>query len=191
MGVGPTAMPRQGATWLTYFCSLSRVHQEHVCEMEKYLEIYANYRDIFLSLCLDLRSHLMLFFKVSFFSRLWKLWFLHGNYPVWGLACKFRIAKKLIRQQCFIDIQIVCNFMVILVCHFCDKYSHLHVPLYLAGNDSCKIFFSKIGDMVGMECTYNRHELVGIANTLNRLSGIEYSENGLQFRRVHNKMENV
>jgi hypothetical protein len=45
--------------------------------------------------------------------------------------------------------------------------------------------------MVGMEHAYDFHEFVSIANTLNILSEIEYSENGLQFGRVHNKMENV
>lgn len=42
-----------------------------------------------------------------------------------------------------------------------------------------------------MECAYNFHKLVGIANTLNRLSRFEYSENNLQFERVHNKIENI
>ena len=167
------------------------MHRERTLGTEKYLEICANYIDIFLSPRLDLRSRLVLCSKVSFFFRLWKLWFVHGDHSVGGLACKFTVAENFISQQCFVDIQIACNFVVLLVCHFRDKYSHLPVPLHLTGSDSCEIFFSKIGGMVGMECAYDFHELVGIANTLNRLSGIEYSENGLQFGRVHNKMENV
>lgn len=45
--------------------------------------------------------------------------------------------------------------------------------------------------MVGLECAYDFHEFVSIANTFNKLFGIKYNENGLQFGRVHNKMENV
>ena len=171
--------------------SSPEAHRERTLGTEKYLEICANYIDIFLSPRLDLRSRLVLCSKVSFFFRLWKLWFVHGNHLVGGMACNFTIAQNFISQQCFIDIQIACNFVVLLVCHFRDKYSHLPVPLHLTGSDSCEIFFSKIGGMVGMERAYDFHELVSIANTLNRLSEIEYSENGLQFGRVHNKMENV
>lgn len=54
-----------------------------------------------------------------------------------------------------------------------------------------KLFFSKIGGMVGLERGYDFNELLNTANTLNHLFGIEYGENGLAFGRVHNKMENV
>jgi len=60
--------------------------------------------------------------------------------------------------------------------------------LHLIGSASCD-FFSKIGGMVGLECAYNFLELVNIANTINYLAILEYQENGLKFRHVHNKME--
>lgn len=52
-------------------------------------------------------------------------------------------------------------------------------------------FFSKIGGMVSHERAYDFHQLVNTANTLNRLTALEYKENGLKFGRVHNKMKNV
>lgn len=42
-----------------------------------------------------------------------------------------------------------------------------------------------------MERSYDFHDLVNTANTLNRLSSVEYGDNGLKFGRVHNKMENI
>ncbi len=42
-----------------------------------------------------------------------------------------------------------------------------------------------------LERTYDFHELVNCANTLNHLSNIEYGENGFKFGRVHNKMINI
>ncbi len=35
------------------------------------------------------------------------------------------------------------------------------------------------------------YDLVNCTNTLNHVVAIEYGENGLQFGKVHNKMENV
>jgi hypothetical protein len=85
-----------------------------------------------------------------------------------------------------------CHFVVLLISHFRDTYPHLPVPLHLTGSDSCEIFFSKIGRMVGLERTYDFHELVALAHTLNHLAEIEFGHaNGLQFRWAHNKMENV
>jgi hypothetical protein len=88
-------------------------------------------------------------------------------------------------------VQVSCHFIVLLILHFRDKYAHLPVPLHLAGSDSCKVFFSKIEGMVGLERAYDFHEVVGTAHTLNHLSSIEYAENGLQFGRAHKKMENI
>ena len=42
-----------------------------------------------------------------------------------------------------------------------------------------------------MERCYDFHDLVNTANTLNRLSVVEYGNNGLQFGRVHNEVENI
>lgn len=43
--------------------------------------------------------------------------------------------------------------------------------------------------MVGMERVYDFHGLVGIANTLNRLSEIKHNESSIQSGRAHNKMK--
>ena len=45
--------------------------------------------------------------------------------------------------------------------------------------------------MEGHEKTYNFQQLVNTANTLNRLTSIEYKNNGIKFGRVHNKMKNM
>ena len=42
-----------------------------------------------------------------------------------------------------------------------------------------------------MERAYDFHELFSCANTLNQLVALEYGNNGLQFPRTHNKMENI
>ena len=80
-----------------------------------------------------------------------------------------------------------CHFVVLLITLFKEKHPTLLVPLYLIGSDSCKIFFSKISSMVGMEKAYDFHELVWCANTLNQLAKVEYGLDGLKFARVHNK----
>ena len=41
--------------------------------------------------------------------------------------------------------------------------------------------------MVGLEQTYDFHELVSTANTLNQLAGIEYGEYGLKLGHMHKK----
>ena len=70
---------------------------------------------------------------------------------------------------------------MLLVKHFRDVYPHLPVPLHLIGSDFCEIFFSKIGGMNGMERSYDFHDLMNTTNTLNRLSNVEYGDNGLKF----------
>jgi len=45
--------------------------------------------------------------------------------------------------------------------------------------------------MVGLERSYDFHELLGCANTVNHLSQIEYGGNGIKFGRAHNKMNNI
>ena len=64
------------------------VHQERALGTEMYLEVCSNYIDIFLSPTLDLRSRVLLAAKVSFFFRLWKLWFQFGNHSVGGNSKK-------------------------------------------------------------------------------------------------------
>ena len=169
----------------------NEVHKERTLGTEMYLNICADYIDIFASPRLDLRSRIVLAGKVSFFFRIWKLWFTHGDHRVGSSSKTFTTKENFISMQCFVDIQLSCHFVVLLICHFHDKYPHLQVPLHLTGSDSCEIFFSKIGGMVGLEKAYDFHELVNTANTINRLAGIEFGENGLQFGRMHNKMKNV
>ena len=81
--------------------------------------------------------------------------------------------------------------VILLICHFRDRFPNLPVPLHLTGSDSCEIFFSQIGGMNGHERAYDFHKLVNTANTLNHISTIEYGKNGLAFKKQHNKMENV
>jgi hypothetical protein len=48
------------------------LHQERTLGMEVYLEVCTNYIDIFCSNKFDLRSHIVMASKVSFFFRLWQ-----------------------------------------------------------------------------------------------------------------------
>ena len=167
------------------------MHQERTLGTEMYLEMCASYIDIFCSPRLGLRERIVLAAKVSFFFRIWKLWISHGDHSVFGNTRKITSTDCFVSQQCFLDIQMSCHFVVLLIVHFKTRYLGLAVPLHLTGSDSCEIFFSKIGGMVGLERAYDFNELVNTANTLNHLSGIEYGQNGLAFGRVHNKMKNV
>ena len=171
--------------------SSPEAHRERTLGTEMYLRICADYIDIFASPVLDVRSRVVLASKVSFFFRLWKLWFSHGNHAIGNNSVRFKPAENFVNQQCFLDVQLLCHFIVLLVKHFRDNYPNVPVPLHLTGSDSCEIFFSKISGMNGMERSYDFHDLVNTANTLNRLSSVEYGENGLQFGRVHNKVENI
>lgn len=166
-------------------------HRERTLGTEMYLQVCGDYIDMFASEVLDLRSRIVLAAKVSFFFRIWKLWFSHGNHAVGNNSVRFTAKESFVSQQCFLDVQVSCHFVVLLVKMFRDRYSHLPVPLDLTGSDSCEIFFSKIGGMNGMERCYDFHDLLNTANTLNRLSSVEYGENGVQFGRVHNKVENI
>ena len=154
-------------------------HRERPLGTEMYLQICGDYIDIFALPVLDVRRRIVLASKVSFFFRLWKLWFTHGNHAVGNNSVTFKPAESFVSQQCYLDVQLPCHFVVLLVKHFRDKYPHLPVPFHLTGSDSCEIFFSKIGGMNGMERSCDFHDLVNTTKTLNRLSGVEYGENGL------------
>ena len=121
------------------------VHREHTLATSSYLD--SNYIDIFLSKCLDQKSRVVLASKMSFFFRLWKLWLKHGDHGVLGNSKTLNAQEAFVSQQCFIDIQISCHFVVLLIAHFRNKYSHLSIPLHLSRSDSCKVFFSKVGGM--------------------------------------------
>jgi len=86
----------------------------------------------------------------------------------------------------FLDIQMSCHFVVLLIKHFINQYLELIVPLHFIGSNSYEVFFPKIGGMLGMECAYDFSELVNCANTFNHVAVIKYGENGLQFGRMHN-----
>ena len=164
---------------------------ERTLGTELYLEICSNYIDIFCSLRLDLRSRVVLSGKVSFFFRLWRLWLQNGDHGVSGNPQRLVETKKFVSQQCFLDIQLSCHFVVPLICHFRDRCSDLGVPLHLTGSDSCEVFFSQIGGMNGLERAYDFHELVNTANTLNHISAVEFGKNGLAFKKQHKKMETM
>jgi hypothetical protein len=166
-------------------------HGERTLGSETYLGICADYVDIFLFAKLSLYYRVVLAAKVLFFFRLWRLWLKHGDHTVGGNTKSLTQAKSFVSQQCFLDVQMSCHFVVLLIKMFRDFYLALEVPLHLTGSDSCEKIFSRIGGMQGMERAYNFHELINCANALNQLSAVDYGENGLQFGQAHNKQKNV
>ena len=140
------------------------------------------------SVKLDLRSRVVLAGKVLFFFRIWKLWLRHGDHEVLGNSTSVLVSESFVSQQCFIDVQMSCHFVVLLICLFRDK-----VPARssLTGSDACKILFSKVGGMVGMERIYDFHELIKCANILNHLVAEEYGTNGFHFGRQYNEQSNI
>ena len=52
-------------------------------------------------------------------------------------------AKNFVSLQCFLDIQLSCHFVVLLICHIKDMYPYLVVMFHLIGNDLCKVSFLK------------------------------------------------
>jgi hypothetical protein len=122
-------------------------HGERTLGSETYLGICANYVDIFISAKLLLYRRVVLATKVSFFFRLWRLWLKHGNHTVGGNTKSLTQAASFVSQQCFLDVQMSCHFVVLLIKMFRDFYLALEVSLHLTGSDSCEIFFSRIGGM--------------------------------------------
>jgi hypothetical protein len=74
---------------------------------------------------------------------------------VGGITKSLTQIESFISQQCFLDVQMSCHFVVLLIKMFRDHFSTLSVPLHLTGFDSCEIFFSRVCGMVGMERAYN------------------------------------
>ena len=130
-------------------------HQERTLGTELYLGICADYISIFLSLSLSLRDRVVLASKVSFFFRIWKLWFTYGDHNVGGNTKTPTLQECFVSNQCYLDVQLSCHFVVLLIRYFRDAFSHLPVPFHLTGSDSCEIFFSKVGGMQGMERAYD------------------------------------
>ena len=156
-----------------------------------YLQVCTDYIDIFLSVMLDLRERIMLESKVSFFFRLSKLWLKYGDHAMGGNTRNLNSQESFVSNQCYLDIQLSCHFVVLLIKHFRDSFIYLPIPLHLTCSNSYEIFFSKVGGMQGMERTYDFHKLLECANTLNHLAGIEYMDNGMQFNRQYNKQKNI
>ena len=66
-----------------------------------YMQICADYIDIFLSPKLDIQSRIVLIGKVSFFFRLWRLWLLFGDHSIGGNTKKLTMTKSFVSMQCF------------------------------------------------------------------------------------------
>ena len=130
-------------------------HHERTLGTELYLKICIDYISIFLSISLSLRERVVLAAKVSFFFRIWKLWFKYGDHGVEGNTKTLTLQECFVSNQCYLDVQLSCHFVVLLIKYFRDAFSHLLVPFHLIGFDLCEIFFSKVGGMQGMERAYD------------------------------------
>ena len=60
----------------------------------------------------------MLVAKVSFFFRLWKLWIKYGDLSVGGNTRNLTIQEAFVSNQCYLDIQLFCHFVVLLIKYF-------------------------------------------------------------------------
>jgi hypothetical protein len=56
----------------------------------------------------------------------------------------FKHVDSFVSHQRFLDVQLSCHFVVLLVKYFPDKYPHLPVLFHLTKSDSCYIFFQKL-----------------------------------------------
>jgi hypothetical protein len=87
-------------------------HRERILGTKMYLQVCADYIDIFLSVTLGLRERIVLASKVSFFFRLWKLWQKHGDHSVRGNTRNLSAQDAFVSNQCYLDIQLSYNFVV-------------------------------------------------------------------------------
>ena len=124
-----------------------------------YLEIYANYTDIFFSVLLSLQKKIVLVSKVSFFFRIWKMWINHSNHFIGGNTKRCSLHESFIRTQCFLDIQLSCHFVVLLIRFFWDFYSHILVPLHLTKHLEAIGQAYKTGGQAGDPIYYALYEL--------------------------------
>ncbi|MCO5593945.1 hypothetical protein L7F22_047964 [Adiantum nelumboides] len=106
-----------------------------------YLEIDVDYIDIFLSPHLNLGERVHLAAKVAFFFQIWRSWIQH--HP------KYTLSTNIISKETFLDVQVSCHFVVLLIKYFRDFHSNFRCPLHLTGSNVAEIFFSKVGSMVG------------------------------------------
>jgi len=65
----------------------------------------------------------------------------HNNHSVLGITKPMNPKLHFINQQCFLDVQLSCHFIILLICHFYDKYLHLKVPINLTNSDFYEVFF--------------------------------------------------
>ena len=93
-------------------------HQERTLGTQMYLQIVSDYIDIFLSLSPTLRERVVLAAKVSFFFRLWKLWFKFGDHSIGGNTKTLSLQECFVSNQCYLDIQLSCHFVVLLIKYF-------------------------------------------------------------------------
>jgi hypothetical protein len=108
-----------------------------------------SYLDIFLSTNLSLYRRVVLAAKVSFFFRLWRQWQKHGDHTVGGNTKSLIQAESFVSQQCFLDMQMSCHFVVLLIKIFRDFYPALQVSLHLTDLDSCEFFFQSNWGNIG------------------------------------------
>jgi hypothetical protein len=70
---------------------------------------------------------------MSLFFCLRKLWLKHGDHTVIGNPKKVNITNSFVNQQCFLDLQMFCHFVVFFINHFRDQYPELVVSICAMG----------------------------------------------------------
>jgi hypothetical protein len=56
---------------------------------------------------------------------LWRVWLKHGDHTVGGNTKSLTQAESFVSQQCFLDVQMSCYFVVLLIKMFRDFYPAL------------------------------------------------------------------
>ena len=95
------------------------------------MKVVSSYIDIFLSTHLYFLDECKVASKVSFFLCLWKLWLHLGTHT-------YSLRKNLISHQAYLDMDILCHYIVLPIKLLKDKYNHLKIPFGLLGSDVCK-----------------------------------------------------
>ena len=85
------------------------------------------------------------------------------------------------------DIQLSCDYNVLLIKLFQDRHNHLEVPLSLTGLDACEIFFIKVGRMIQNERNYDGCDRVESVGAIARIAEFEANPKGPQFAWAHKK----
>ena len=74
---------------------------------------------------------------------------------------------------------------------FRDKFSNSQIPFSLLGSNSCEVFLSKVGSMVGNERSYDGYDLVESLGGMNRMAKHHGAPSSLVFPKSHKKQENI